>query len=387
MYRMHKMALKISPILLLGALAQSAHAASPATPAPTEAFADKFGETPEAIQKLPYIVGDPETQRRDLILKAYELRVTDKAATRNPKRLAQLDEYLRAADRIRSSTFTRCNLGLVAHHRGDIVRAAEHFQRERAQPLPKDASDADKGLRHACEIYAALAYERVGMLKIAAPNASVVWVNHRMVGTAPVVGYVFVKPNEEQTVRIVLDDESELRKKVVLEAGQSTTLEFQSVKPKEPVREPAAVKENAPGVGPVREQAAMKQDVMVEPRGGGWKRDMMIGGTVMAGVGLGALIGTSIWKMVAKSKLPKTQGTNPPTCEKRTDAPYEPCLILQNDMDTADILGLISTGVLGIGLTGIGIYLFSPQSPSPSPVSSPTFKAKLPTGLGIQGAF
>ena len=376
---MHRMVLALS-MLLVGthAHAQSQQSAASSTKAaslPTDELSDDLGETPESIAALPWIVGDRESTRREWIKKAYDLRA-DKTAGDEASRKHQIDEYLRAADSIRSSTFTRCNLGLLAHERGDVVSSPQYFRRETSQPLREGATSREKFIRHVCETYAALAKQRVGELNIKAPEHSTVWINHHYVGAAPLLGTVFVKPNEEQNVKVKLADRSELRETVAVRPGESTTLEFYSPEKEKELTLPK-VSVSVP-----------REGMMLPAPEEKWRERMLWGSMALTGAGLGILIGSSIFRAVTNGKLETTRGDAPEVCS-RLPTNDKNCFMIHGDIRTADLLGYLSAGILGVGVTGITVYFVYPQSPSTGSTSSKNqiLQASLPGGLGFQGTF
>lgn len=347
------------------------------SPPPYTDVADEEGETLESINQLPSVMGDPESHRRELIKKALELR-DSKDKIDEAKRWIQIDEYIRAADRVRSSTFTRCNLAALAHHQGDEVRAAEYYRKEQEQPLKRDATAHQKFIRDICDMHAAVAYERVGELKITAPARSTVWINGEYAGIAPLAAGVFVKPNEEQRVVAELEDRTEIQKSVKVKAGKRTTLELQSPKPQEAKRE-------VPKATDVRVVATEAQTEQKQNKQGGLGRDLRIGGMATVGVGFGVLLGGVIWKAVAKSALSAAKGNDDTLCgtlptNSRDCAPY------YQDIDSADHFIYLSTGILGLGLGGVGLSFLFPDTP-PNPGGTKAIGASLPKGLTISGAF
>lgn len=372
---MHRMVLATS-LLLFGLLPRQSAAENANVNAnvdmndlPTNAFADE-NETLASIKQKPLIIGDPETQRRTWIIKAFELR-DSKAKMDQAARWAQIDEYMRAADHIRSSTFTRCNLAMLAHHQGDHVRAAEYFRLEQAHPLPKDASDDRKFTRHLCDTMAALAYQRVGELNIEAPDHSVVWINHEYVGSAPLLASVFVKPNEEQNVLIELTDKTELRRTVKVKAGRSTTLEFQSTE--KPVAEEAKEKE-APKPPPPLPLPR------VEPEDATWKYVAVASGTLfVSGVVLSG-IGTA--KLAAgQDEYESATADDSQVCTDLIGKKECRSILLEHRSATA--LNYAGLGLLGGAVvTGIIAYVLKPTQPT-----SPVSVALSPNSITVHGTF
>lgn len=364
MYRM----VLISSLLLLGFTARSSAAEPSARLAPPQTdFADEEGETLASIKQMPSILNDPETRRRELIKAAFELR-DSKAKMDEKTRWIRIDEYIRAADRIRSSTFTRCNLAMLAQQSGNEVRAADYFRKERENPLPETATQHQKVIRDVCDTHAALAFERVGELNIEAPPHSAVWINHEYIGAAPLAASVFVRPNEEHNVVIELMDNTELKRRVKVQAGKSTTLKFQSppeaeVEAKEPKND---IKAPPPPPSRPEEDPTWKYALAGSAILGGT-------GVVLATVGVvrGALLDDSAMQS-------SNDGLNCASSEK-----VGMCLSTAANKASAQTLSLTGVGLMGAALVG-GITSFLLRS---KPVNTPIFLALSPSGAYLQGTF
>lgn len=342
--------------------------------APQPLIADyaKDDETPEGIAKLPNIPGDRETYRRNMIARAWQEK-HDKNPDKNPlQKFASMYDWLKAADGVRSSSFTRCNLGLLAHELGHAIDAAEHFQREFLTHYPHDGTAHNKLVRDVCEIVGKVAMVRVGELSIVAPERSQVWVDHSVKGRAPLLGSVFVLPNKEHLVRAQLSDGSELRETIVLRPGESRTLELQSPKKAE----------HPSGTLPFvarRERNAGELAVLKRPepklKTAAFYGGVAVGaiGLVMGAIGMG--IGIS-----ANQALDSTKIDDDDTCRTMPSQRGLCGGIYDNIMMSTTLMysGIVS---MGIGSAGLLVYALYPEHS----MGAGTFSKSLPTGLGIQG--
>ncbi len=362
---MHRMVFS-SVILLVGFISGNSAAEPSGALAPPHAdFADEEGETLASISKMPSIAGDRESRRRELIKAAFELRES-KAKMDESVRWTKIDEYLRAADRIRSTTFTRCNLAMSAQQSGDVVRAAEYFRKERANPLPPTATEHQKFVRDECDTHAALAFERVGELNIVAPAHSSVWINHEYVGVAPLAASIFVRPNEEQQILIELEDKAELKRTVKVKAGKSTTLEFQSA----PEPETEAKEHTKASIPP---PPRVEEDNT-------WKYALAVGGTMLlSGVTLSTIGVTMSSSIREEFEQAKTQEGD--TC--MNNGQKAECYTILAKHDVANALGYAGVGFLCGAVASAGIALLVKYKPAASPISV----ALSPNSFALQGIF
>ncbi len=363
---MHRMVFT-SIILLFGFASGTSAAESSQTSAlPQGDFADEEGETLASINKMPSILGDRESHRRELIKAALEVQES-KAKMDESMRWTKIDEYLRAADRIRSSTFTRCNLAMAAQRSGDIVRAAEYFRKEQANPLPQTATEHQKFIRDACDMHAALAYERVGEVKVVAPAHSSVWINHEYVGAAPLAASIFVKPNEEQHIMIELEDKSELKRTVRVKAGKSTTLEFQSApEPKTDAKDMPKASMSLP--------PRMEEDPT-------WKYALAVGGTLLiSGFTLSA-IGTSMHSSI-QEEFEQATGKDGNPCSQSNNSIQRECSAILDKHQIASTVNYTGLGFLGGAMVAGGIALLTYKFPAPR-----ISVALSPNSLALKGSF
>lgn len=375
MPRMHRMA---TLSILLAALSHNAKSSAQEPGLPRADLSFEQGETLESINALPWIVGDRESQRREWIKKAFDLKA-DKSKTPALKN-TQIYEFLDAADHHRSSTFTRCNLGMLAHERGDVLHAAEYFQRELRTPLPPNASEQTKLIRHVCETYASLAFVRVGALRVLAPDESKVWVDTRFAGDAPLLGAVFVKPNQDVEVRVQLNDEGELREKVSVGAGETTTLEFQS---KKKPQTPNAPKAGLPFV-PRGEKASGNWAPMSKAEPSAAKTALF---WTSVGVGaIGAVLGVvgMAVEISANARLDTAVAKDGTPC-RATFNTFDDniCGPLNSSVQTANLLQYIGLGQVALGGVGLLIYGLYPE---PARANMGAYNP-LPKGLVIQGTW
>ncbi len=358
----------ISSVLLIGFTAHPSAAEPAAQLAPPQTdFADEEGETLASIKQMPSILNDPETRRRDLIKAAFELR-DSKTKMDEKTRWIRIDEYIRAADRIRSSTFTRCNLAVLAQQSGNEVRAADYFRKERENPLPKSATQHQKVIRDVCDTHAALAFERVGELNIEAPPDSAVWINHEYIGAAPLAASVFVRPNEEHNVVIELMDNTELKRRVKVQAGKSTTLKFQS-----PPEAEVGAKERkndikAPPPPPFRPEE--------DPT---WKY-ALAGSAVLGGAGV-VLTMVGIVRGALMDDPAVQSGSDGLDCTSTKSSKL--CLEAVASKASTQTLSLTGVGLVGAALAGgLTSFFLKPKS-----ANTPISLALSPSGAYLQGTF
>lgn len=322
-------------------------------------------ESEAGIKKIPSVRGDTETYRRNFLMRAWQAS-HDKNMPEK-ERYAEMFRWVKAADEIRSTTFTRCNLGILAQEMGEPLDAAEYFRAEFQTRYPHDESPDNKLRRDLCEMSGREVLANLAELTIVAPDKSDVFVGTHLAGRAPLAASVFVTPKEEHVVRVKLPKgEGELRETVSLRAGESRTLELYP--PKKP--EPNIVVKEVPVL------------VQMDP---GWRRDVRTAGWVLGGVGLGLLAGGSVLRMVTDHQMDEIVPTDNAPCTQ-LNPNHVTCAPLHADIHVANVLTYLSLGFLTAGGIGLGIGYSGPASPVVG-MKAQALQLKLPTYVSIQGAW
>ncbi len=353
--------------LLAGfAAPNSAAAAQPPLEASIDASIAADDEREDTIEQLPNLPGDKESQRRALIKEAWKFsRKSDRFKQDSPEQRENITQAYRlifAADKIRSTTFTRCNLGMMSILLDQPIRAAEHFEREQQNPFPPPSKQADHELRDTCDFHYAEALTRVGRLRISAPPSSDVWVDTRMVGKAPVLGSVFVEPDRDHVVRIKLDSERELREVVSVGAGESTTLEFHSPEFSKKIEPPEMKPETQLPLLPRRpDQVPIRLNQGTQGQDEQWRIGLKWGGFALTGAGAMLGVGAALWQWQAQSALGSTIDASTGLSCRNMPETARDCVPIHKEIGVTNALLYTSVGMAFLGAVGLGFSFLYPQ--------------------------
>lgn len=332
-----------------------AHAQSPGA-APAPAAPKAAGEAPPADE--PAAPTDDDISR-----KHYE---DGQAAAQKGDWAAAYRSY-RAAYAIKDDSVITGALGTAAHQLGKYSEAAEYL----TSHLQKAPATLAANLRAGAESMLAAAKKRVGTLTIEAPAGAEIFVDHVIVGKAPLGRNVFVEPGQREVEARL--DRATAQRTVSIDKGKSEAVLLVFGAQPAAAQPGTGTPPGEPGkAGPGPRPGEVEPPA---PAGGPNRAVLVSGATLGASAALAGaiMLGVSRMKVAdeeqARSELVSTARGN--VCAAATPDPR--CTQVRDAGTTAD--ALTNGGawlLLGAGATGVAtaIYFLVTKKPAASPVEA-----------------